>query len=395
VRLVSFPAAHSDAPPRWVNAHVLRIIAVQVVFGFAWSLYLLVPKFLAEELHAGPEIIGKFSVASGIAGLCTVPFAGRGLDRFGRLAFFRAGALLVVGLSVGFLFVDEVSWAVYFLQGAVAAAFVLAFNATAALLTDYTPPQRIGQAIGFLGGANVMMNAVATMVAEPLAMQHGWHTVFWLGIVVGSLSFALSFSLREVPTRPRVLPVTSSRKGGLHREPIVGILLATSLIGAVFAAMFIFVQPFALSLGAKEVRQFFLGFTISAVFCRVGLGGLGDRFGRRNVSILMTFGYGLSALLTAWLDPQQLMLYGLAFGFAHGLLYPTLNALVLEVMPASRRGLGMVLYNGAFNAGTAGSGLAWGFLAHERGYPSVYMVACGAAFVAAIVLLLGRRSSPA
>jgi MFS family permease len=298
----------------------------------------------------------------------------------------------VVALSVGFLFVREVSFAVYVLQGAVAAAFVLAFNATAALLADHTPPARIGQAIGWLGGANVMMNAVSTMIAEPLATKYGWHVVFELGIVAGACALALSFTLREVEARPRELE--AAPRASLipsHREPIVGILLATALIGAVFAAMFIFVQPYALDLGATEVREFFLGFTIAAVLCRVFLGGLGDRFGRRTISTCMAVGYGLAALLTAGLDPTRLGMYGFAFGLAHGLLYPTMNALVLEVMPAARRGLGMVLYNGAFNLGTALSGLAWGWVARERGYPSLYVVASGAAFVAAAVLSFGGR----
>jgi len=43
----------------------------------------------------------------------------------------------------------------------------------------------------------------------------------------------------------------------------------------------------------------------------------------------------------------------LVFGAAHGVLYPTLNALMLELLPVSRRGLGMVLYNGAFNLGAS------------------------------------------
>jgi hypothetical protein len=93
MRAVHEAAAQPDSKLGWVSAQVVRILLVQIVFGFGWSLYLLVPKFLATELHAGPEIIGSFSAASGIAGLLTVPFAAGGLDRFGRLVFFRLGAL--------------------------------------------------------------------------------------------------------------------------------------------------------------------------------------------------------------------------------------------------------------------------------------------------------------
>jgi predicted MFS family arabinose efflux permease len=160
----------------------------------------------------------------------------------------------------------------------------------------------------------------------------------------------------------------------------------------VFAAMFSFVQPYAISLGAREVRNFFLGFTASAVAGRLLLGGLGDRYGRRRVSAIMILGYGLSALLTMQLDPDRLLLTGLMFGAAHGLLYPTMNALVLEILPPLRRGLGMVLYNGAFNTGSMLGSLGLGMLAKHRGYPTMYATATAAALLATVVLGYRRRN---
>lgn len=389
------PTLENDAPPaavpHWVTRDVVLILVAQMVFGFGWSLYLLTPKFMATALHAGPELIGRAAAFGGGAGLLTAPFAARGLDRFGRTLFFRAGAALVVLLSLGFLQVREMGLLVYALQGCVSAAFVLAFNATAALLADRAPPARIGQAIGWLGGANVLMNAVATVIAEPLAMRHGWHVVFELGVVAGALAFALSFALRAAPL-PRAPAVPEPRAPGRAdpRAELAAILLSTAFIGAVFAAMFTFVQPYALSLGAREVRDFFIGFTASAVAVRVLLGGLGDRFGYRAVSIWMALGYALSALLTIQLDAGRLVLYGLAFGAAHGVLYPTMNALVLEVVAVHRRGFGMTMYSAAFNVGITSSSLGWGWLAKHHGYPSVYGAATLLAVLGAALLFAGR-----
>jgi MFS family permease len=374
---------------------VVLILVVQVMFGFGWSLYLLMPKFLTTALHVGPDTIGAISAVGGLAGLLTVPFAGIGLDRFGRKPFFRLGAALVIALSLGYLQVREMGPLVYVLQGCVSAAFVLAFNASAALLADFAPPERLGQAIGWLGGANVLMNAVATMIAEPLAMEHGWHVVFWIGVAAGSAALLGSFALRDAPARPLALDGSQLQAAVPRTSPgatMVPVLFATVLVGGVFAAMFSFVQPYAISLGAREVRNFFLGFTASAVAGRVLLGGLGDRLGRRRVSGVVVLGYGLSALLTMRLDPDRLLATGLIFGAAHGLLYPTMNALVLEIMPSVRRGLGMVLYNGAFNTGSMLGSLGLGVLAKERGYPTLYAVASGAALLAACVLTYTPRT---
>src|SRR5262245_10740918 len=193
--------ASSGAPVRWFTRDLRRIFAAQVVFGFGWSLYLLIPKFLATELHAEPDLIGHVGAMGGLAGLLTIPFAAQGLDRFARRYFFQLGAVLIMLLSIGFTQVHALTPLVYVLQGCVSAAFVLAFNSTAALLSDYAPSERLGQAIGWLGGANVAMNAVATVIAEPLAQSHGWRAVFLIGIGAGVAAFVLSFTLPSAPLR--------------------------------------------------------------------------------------------------------------------------------------------------------------------------------------------------
>lgn len=399
----------------FLNRDVALILIAQSAFGFGWSLYLLAPKFQTVVLGAGPETIGLTGAVAGIAGVMVVPFAATGIDRLGRKLFFRIGCALVTLLSIGYMFVDHVGVLLFALQGLVAMAFVLAFNASAALMADWAPHARLGQAIGWLGAANVCMNAVATAVAEPLADTHGWHVVFALGIASSLIAFALSFALRDAPLCPvsdpapqPPLPLAISEAPApepapseirapstIQRPMLTRCLVVAVLAGSVFSAVFTFIQPFALSRGAHEVRLFFIGFTVAAVACRVLFGGLGDRHGRRRVSLGAVVLYALAALLCAWLDPNLLWMYGAVFGTAHGVLYPTLNALVLETVPASRRGLGMALYNGAFNVGMAAGGLGWGLLAKHYGYPVLFFSASVLALFAVIPLVSeGNVSRP-
>jgi MFS family permease len=380
-------AASIQAPPsRWFTRDVQRIFVAQVLFGFGWSLYLLIPKFLATELRAEPDVIGHIGGIGGLAGLLTIPFAAYGLDRFARRYFFGWAALLILLLSLGFTLVHEVTWLVYVLQGCVSAAFVLAFNATAALLADYAPPAQMGKAIGWLGGANVGMNAVATVIAEPLAASHGWRAVFWLGIAAGAAALTMSFWLPSSPPRAAAVAADGGEGSAHVMLRIAPLLASTLLMGAAFNAMFGFVQPYAVSLGAREVRGFFVGYTLAVVAGRMLLGGLGDRFGRRRVSMIMLVGYGLAAWLMRQLDVELLSMYGVAFGTAHGIAYPTINALLLDLLPATRRGLGMVLFNGAFGLGGSVGSFGWGVLAQHYGYPMIYVVAALCALIASGML---------
>jgi len=382
----------SKARSGWFTRDVVHILIAQMVFGFAWSLYLLLPKFYATALHVGPESIGRITAVGGGAGLLTVPITALTIDRFGRRRFFQVGSVLVVLMSLGFMRVHSVGCAVYLLQGCVSASFVLAFNASAAAVSDYAPPQKLGQAIGWVGSMNVAMNAISTLLAEPLAAAYGWNCVFALGAGAGAAALLLSGWLREAPVRSSPTTVAAESDGPFQRHSeLCALILAGILMGGVFVATFSFVQPYAVSLGAQQVRGFFVGFTISAGAGRVLLGGLGDRFGRRPVSFWALLGYGLSAFSLRHLSPDLLLWYGLLFGAAHGILYPTLNALLISVLPADRRGLGMVLYNGAFNLGSSVGSLGAGLVAKHYGYPALYSAATGTAGVAAVILALFGR----
>ena len=372
---------------RLFTRDVALILIAQTAFGFGWSLYLLSPKFQAVVLGAGPDQFGITTTVSGLMGLCTVPFAAGGIDRLGRKLFFRVGALCVLLVSIGYFFVDRMGPLLFMLQGLNTAAFVLAFNASAALIADWAPPARLGQAIGWLGAANVCMNAVATAAAEPLADRYGWHSMFIMGVVASCAALALSLFVREAPQRPISTSPQGTSKLASASALLWRPLVVSALAGLVFCAVFIFVQPHALASGAREVRMFFIGFTASAVASRLVWGGLGDRRGHREVSLGALLLYAVAALMCVWLKPGLLWMYGLVFGLGHGILYPTLNALLLARLPASRRGMGMALYNGAFNLGMTCGGLGWGVLAARYGYAVLFMTATVVALLATLPLL--------
>jgi MFS family permease len=380
---------------RLFTRDVALILIAQTAFGFGWSLYLLSPKFQAVVLGAGPDQIGVTTALSGLLGLLTVPFAAGGIDRLGRKLFFRIGSALVLVVSIGYFYVDRIGPLLFLLQGLNSAAFVLSFNASAALIADWAPSGRLGQAIGWLGAANVCMNAVATAIAEPLADRYGWHSMFIMGIVASCTALVLSLFVRNAPERP----ISVSPKGGSPmRDAGIAVwrpLVVSGLAGLVFCAVFIFIQPHALASGAREVRMFFIGFTASAVGCRLFFGDLGDRRGHRVVSLGAVVLYAVAALMCAWLKPELLWLYGLVFGAGHGVLYPTLNALVLARLPASRRGLGMALYNGAFNVGMTCGGFGWGLLAAHFGYVALFFTATAVALIATLPLLADRAPAAA
>ena len=102
--------------------------------------------------------------------------------------------------------------------------------------------------------------------------------------------------------------------------------------------------------------------------------------------------YAGATAATMRLDQLGLATIGVAFGLAHGIFYPTFNALAVEQSGEHERGKAMALFNGAFNVGYSCGVFGFGIVADRAGYPPVFTLAAAAAGLGFLVLLTRRRS---
>jgi MFS family permease len=366
----------------------LRVICAQMSFNYGFSTYLLLPKYLSTRLGAEAGQLGMMSAIQGLVAVLAVPFIGGFLDRVGRRPLMAAGAALMLCYSLAWLAVDRIGPLAYALQVLSGLAFMLAFSGASTLSTDLVPPERLSQAIGIFGAANITMNAIAPAVAEPVAARFGWPFAFGLAAASSVVSLAVTRIVRE-PVRAKVArgSATADLLATLSvARRLLPYVLAMASCGAAFGAVFTFYQPWVLAQGATQVSMFFVGFTLAAVSTRVGLGSLADRFGRRRVALRAYLVYASVVLAMTQLTPGRLLGFGLAFGFAHGFFYPALNALALEGTTKAERGRAMTLVNGAFHLGTTVSALALGWVAHTYGYAPVFLLASMVTFAGLGVL---------
>ena len=386
---MSTEAAERGVPiPTLWSAPFIRVVAAQATFGFGWCLFNLQPKFLTGVLGVGPRAVGTVVATSGLAAILTITGLLRFIDRpWGRRAGFLMGSALLVASSLGYLFVDRFGPLVYVLQAGVSASYVLAFNATMALVTDIAPPSRIGQAFGIQSAANLSMNAVSSLVTESVSERFGWRAVFAIAAVAALGSLLVGASL---PVGGSARPANSDAQ----RPPywsLAPAFLTSALMGATYSAMFVFHQPYALSLGAKRLGAFFVGFTAAALLMRLGFGSLGDRIGHRRAVLSSLVLYSVVPLATAHLVPSLLWLYGGGFGLAHGVAYPTLIAFATARAPHSTRGRVIGVFSGAFNVGTSTGALTWGYVASHAGYHALFTLA--SATIASGIVALGLMKS--
>ncbi len=363
----------------------VALLLAQASFGFAFSSFFLLPKYVATELAGGPAAIGAVTAAFYVTAVLLQPTMGILVDRSGRRGFMTAGALLMAVASLGFVWIDALGPAIFVLRVLQGAAFAMAFVAGSTLAVDEAPPGRLALALGIFGLTMLSMNAVAPVVVETLADRAGWKPAFAMSAAASLVSCLLSRRVRDTrqPAHNEVAPGFWA----VARHPRMRAISAVvALVGAAFGAAFTFHQPFALELGIHELRSFFVAYTIAAVAARLAVGPFAERLGYGRLTAIALVAYTASVAGLAELGRLGLVPVGAAFGVAHGIFYPTFNALAVTGVGPRERGKVMALFNGAFNVGVAAGQFGLGLLAEARGYPPVFVVAGLCALGALLVL---------
>lgn len=385
VRLAPRPAA----PDRLWTPQFTTLLLAQGGFGFAFSSYFMLPKFVVSALGGGPGEVGRVTAAYGASVVLLLPMMGALVDRYGRRRFLTAGACTMAAASLGFVAVDEVGPLLYGLRLVQGLGFAMAFTAGAALAVDEAPPARLGQAIGLFGLTFLSMNVVAPAAVEGIADRFGWSAAWVLAGVGAASCCVLSRLLHDRPLHTEPGIRTAKLWEVATRPAQLRSALVILLVGVAMTSVFTFHQPFALSeLGMRNVSSFLIAYASAAVFVRLVLGRLVDGLGRRRVAIGALLVYVPAVMLASELRPGLLEVFGLGLGLAHGLFYPAFNAVVVAGAARNERGKLMALFQAAFNVGFAGGALPLGHLAERQGYADVFHAGGACAALALVVLLL-------
>jgi MFS family permease len=378
------PAA--ETAPEWSDRRFQKLLFVQMAFGYAFSSLLVVPKFATTALHASPREVGEIAACSALAGIATAPLCGRWLDRGGaRRVVLLGAALLTLSLFPLGSF-HAVEPAVFFARAVQGIGNTLVIGGTAVYVTLLVPRAHHARAFGLVGSAALAMNAIASYTTERLAATYGWELAFQVAAASTLLACALATSMPELAPNVSNEPVPSSSATPAAKSSVTWAALAG---GAAFATIATFTQPYILEKGGRDVAPLFIGYTVTALGVRLGLGGVIDRWGRRRTALLALVIHTVTLLSAAFVRPDWLFVLGLGFGAAHGMAWPSLNALAVEHAPQGRHGSALTRLHAFFGLGGMSAVWGVGWLVDAIGYPLSFAIAAG--FVAAGATTLRRR----
>jgi MFS family permease len=378
------------AVPRFSRDFYLVTIA-NFVFFLNFASFFLLPLHL-KSLGASERTIGYIMGTAGFAGLCVLPFLGALLDRISRRGFISAGALAMALASFAYVVLPDASALIYVLRIVQGVSFTSAFVTASTLAVELAPAGRRGEALGIFGISTLTTHAIAPALGEVVVHAYGFPTLFAVAGTLGLVAAALTLRIRVPDLHARA--ATAHRGRGLPRGATLWLGAATMIAcGMGFGAVLTFVPTFVHAIGLERVAPFFVSYTVAAVGVRVFLGGLSDRVGRRRVLLPSIVLLALAVLALGWVRSMAaLVTVGLLFGAGQGMVYPTANALMIDLSHPGNLGRVQTLFSGSFSVGVAASAFVFGGVIERFGYRATYVAAAGCIALGAVLLATPWRA---
>ena len=364
---------------------VLVFLASLLMFTAFYILLPTLPVYLTNELKIDEGQTGLILAVYTLAALLIRPFTGFMIDRHGR-KFFYISALLLFSVLFG----------TYPLAGAFALILVVRFahglvwgvatTTGSTLIVDIVPPARRGEGIGLYGLAMTIPMALGPFTGLQITQNNNYTFMF---LFAGALAFAgfLLTLLIKYPPVPHVGSISFSWRNLLESSslPVTFNLL---LINISYGGLVSFISLYALKTGLGNTGLFFLIFAAGITLARLFMGKIFDRHGPKALSVtgilLLVSGHVILGLL---INITGFMIAGFLLGLGSGVVFPTFQAMVNNLVPPQRRGAANSTLFSGLDLGIGLGMLITGFLAHSIGLPLTYLI-FGALNVVALVYFL-------
>lgn len=405
------PAPHQphDAPATAAPAPVTLQILSVVIFTFLCYLGIgiplaVVPGYVHHDLGYSSMIAGLAISIQYFATLVTRPLAGRVIDTLGAKKTVQRG--LVAALCSGVLLILAAVFQTLPVLGPrygppLGLALLIVSRLAMGYAESFCSTGSIMWGIGRVGHANnasvISWNGVGTYGALAIGAPLGvvidqWLGFIGLGVSVTVLALAgLALAAPKVPA-----PVTHGERmpffSVFTRVLPHGIGLALGSVG--FGALATFVTLFYASRQWPHAALSLTVFGTLFVGTRLLFANTIRTQGGFRVAIVSFLAEGAGLALIWQAGTPHMALVGAALtGLGFALVFPALGVEAVALVPPASRGAALSAYSVFLDLSLGITGPVAGLIASNAGYPSVYLFAAVAAFLAAaLALLLAHRA---
>jgi MFS family permease len=338
----------------------------------AWAFYALMPTlpiYLTRDLRISQAATGLVLAAFSIAAILIRPFAGYLIDNYHRFLVFILSLFLMTAVYGIYPLVNG-AVAMFLLRLMHGGIWGICSSSTAPIVADTAPLTRLGEGMGIYAMSVPVAMTIGPMFGLEILKGFGSDVMFLsiLGISFLSLMIALFTKTPSKTIIKRKFALTDL----FHRKALP-LSLCIFFLMIAYGSIVIFVGVYAAQKGFSNVASFFLCFAATLFLSRVFLGKLFDRgyvFRLILVGLLFT-AIGMLCLGYAG-NPTQFLAAGIMNGFGFGILLPTHQAAINNLVGPRERGAANSTYLVSYDLALGVASLLVGFLSDKISLGDIY-----------------------
>ncbi len=364
------------------------LITIANFFLFCnFSSFFLLPLFI-KKLGGNEANIGFIMGSFGVTSLGSIPLVAFLIDKYGRRWFMLIGAIVMFSSSLSYLFVRELSLIFYILRMLQGVGFAFFFTSAGTAVADFIPEMKRGQGLGIFGAFTIASYALGPTIGEGVIEKLGFSFFFIYTSSFSLIAILLVYPTKDAPFKRSVDPygldffrLAFSRR---YSVPLLSNLILAGGFGSVLNFISVYVRPKGL-----DVFYFFLIYAVTITSVRIIGGRVSDVFGRKRVASPSLFVFSLSIAAMIFINSvYKLVLISFLFSLSYGMLYPTLSALMMDKANPDERGKAMGAFNACFGIGTNFLAFAFGVIARDLGFTSMYLISAAFVFLGFLLFTL-------
>lgn len=337
-----------------------------------WLIVPVLPSFVLD-LHGSEADIGLVLGIFAFTALLSRPFAGRMVDQFGCKIVALAGCLVYAIAPLLYIFSTSVP---VLLVVRMFHGLGISFFGTAGTtwVANMVPPTRRAEAMGLYSNASQVGIAIAPLLGAMIHDAGGYAVLFVVAALVALAGIALISPAREERTSEAGSARASSFSQALGRRDVMTMTFTLMTAAATWGLLTGFLPIYVLQRNAGQSAMFFTVYAAATVFLRLVIGPISDRLGRRVIIGPALLGMAVIMMLFTQMS-SALVLYVLAalYALSFGIVYPTLGAFLVDVVPGNVRGSAIGVFTAGFDMGVMVGSTLGGMLAEALGLEATFV----------------------
>ncbi len=387
--------ASESSESLWSRDFVINLLVAHLLLAGFFSLFMVVPGFI-DKLGGKEWEIGVIIATFGLAGVIFRPMAGKWILKSGPKRVIMFGILIFVGTTVLYIPLPSEWWIVP-VRMAQGVGLAIAPVATSTVVANLAPESRRGEGMSYMGNSISIAQLYAPPIGFFIADSFSFSLAFIVASAVALVSFFVCLTMSDSRTR---MPITPENENEMSDAPFISRpAIFPTLIFLTYAFTMAPVSTFLPML--SDVRELGVNpgfyFTILSgmtMLTTLLSGRIADKFGRSAViipglTLVSVAMFMLSGSFTSG------MFFGAAFfhGVGYGLIYPGINSLVIDRVPANERGSAIGTLQQAWDIGASGGNFIVGPIIGALGVGSAFVVVGAGAATGVVGFITGNRKS--